>query len=58
MDPEVMLFTGAVTDRYEFMVSVKKKGNVREMTGLESTGLMYDKQENALFRPGNHAGKA
>jgi hypothetical protein len=50
MDPEVMLFTGAVTDRYEFMVSVQMKGNVREMTGLESTDLMYDREEKALFR--------
>jgi hypothetical protein len=50
MDPEVMLFTGAITDRYYFMVSVKMKGDVMAMTGLESVDLLYDRQEKALFR--------
>jgi hypothetical protein len=50
MDPEVMLFVGTVTDRYYFMVSVKMEGDVMAMTGLQSTDLMYDKQEKAIFR--------
>jgi hypothetical protein len=50
LDPEVWLFAGTVTGRYCFLEAVKKEGDAIRQTGLPTTGLVYDKQEKALFR--------
>jgi hypothetical protein len=49
MHPEVFLFPGVFTDRYYFMQTVKKEFNFATNTGLPSTDLLYDRQENAIF---------
>ncbi len=43
MDPEIFLFPQFFTERYYFMVSVKRESK------FPSTNLMYDKQENEIF---------
>jgi hypothetical protein len=49
MDPEVFLFPGVLTDRYYFMQTMKKEFDPVKMKGFPTTGLVYDKQENAIF---------
>ena len=50
MDPEVFLFLNVVTDRYCFMVIVKKEYSFSTNTGFPSTYLIYDSQEQSMFR--------
>jgi len=49
MNPEVFLFPGVLTDHYYFTQTVKKEFNFATNTGLPSTDLIYDRQENAIF---------
>ncbi len=49
MNPEVFLFPGIITDRYYFMLSVKKEFDFSTGRGHPSTNLLYDEQENAIF---------
>ena len=51
VDPEMFLSMGVVTDRYYFMQAIEKKFNFEKRRGFASIGLMYDKQENAVFNP-------
>ena len=50
MDPEVFLSPSVLTDRYYFMRTIKKKFDFAKMTGFPINDLVYDKQENAVFR--------
>lgn len=50
MEPEVFLYPGVLTDRYYFMQAVKKEYDFATDTGFPTTELMYDKQENAIFK--------
>ncbi len=50
-DPEVFLTMGTLTDRYYFMVTVKKVFDFTTGRGFPITGLMYDKKEDAVFEP-------
>lgn len=49
--PEVFLIPGILTDSYYFMIALKTEFNFATGRGFPSFELMYDKQENALFRP-------
>lgn len=44
MNPEVFLFLSLLTDRYYFMETVEKEN------GFPGTDLLFDKQENTLFK--------
>jgi hypothetical protein len=50
MNPEVFLFPNLLTDRYYFMDAVKKEFDFEKNSGFPEIGLMYDRQEKALFR--------
>ena len=50
MDPEVFLFPTAITERYYFMQTIKKEFDLEKMKGFPITDLVYDKQENAIFK--------
>jgi hypothetical protein len=50
MDTEVFLFPGVLTGRYYFMQALKKEFDPVRMKGFPTTDLVYDKQENALFK--------
>ena len=50
LDPEVMLFVSTFSERYYFIESVKKEGDVMTGSGFPSTYLMYDNQEKSIFR--------
>jgi len=50
MDPEVFLFLSVITDRYCFMETITKEYDFEKQSGFPSTNLMYDNQENAIFR--------
>lgn len=50
MDTEVFLLPGILTDRYYFMQIQKKGFDFATMRALPVTGLVYDKQENTVFR--------
>lgn len=50
MDPQVFLFPTVITHQYYFMQSLKKEFDLEKMRGFATTDLVYDKQENALFR--------
>jgi 6-bladed beta-propeller len=50
MQPEVFLFPGVLTDRYYFMQTVKKECDFEKNEGMPTTDLMYDKQENKIFK--------
>jgi hypothetical protein len=50
MNPEVFLFPGVLTDRYYFMQTMKKEFDLVRMKGFPTTDLVYDKQENAIFK--------
>lgn len=51
VDPEVFLTMGTITDRYCFMTTVKKEFDFTTRRGFMNSDLMYDKQENAVFKP-------
>jgi len=51
VDPEVFLTMGTLTDRYYFFITMKKEFDFTKGRGFPLTGLMYDKQENAVFEP-------
>lgn len=50
MDPQVFLFPTVITLQYYFMQTLKKEFDLEKMRGFATTDLMYDKQENALYR--------
>lgn len=47
MDPEVFLFPKMMTERYDFLVSIKKK--MEDNFSFPSTNLIYDKQEKSTY---------
>jgi hypothetical protein len=49
MDPEVFLYPTVLTDRYYFMYALKKELDFTTFK-FPGTNLMYDKQENTLFK--------
>ncbi len=50
METEVFLYPSVITDRYYFMYTQKKEVDLTTMKGFPMTDLVYDKQENALFK--------
>jgi hypothetical protein len=50
MNPVVFLFPSLFTGRYYFMDAVKKEVDTSKEEWFPTTNLLYDKQENALFR--------
>jgi hypothetical protein len=50
MEPEVFLFPGVLTDRYYFMQTVKKEYDFETDKGLPTTDLVYDRQEEKIYR--------
>ncbi|MDR1114703.1 MAG: 6-bladed beta-propeller [Tannerella sp.] len=50
MNPEIFLFPGVLTDRYTFMQTVKRTYDFVVNAGFPRTDLVYDRQENALYR--------
>lgn len=50
-NPDIFLTIGTLTDRYYFMETVKKVYDFKTGRGFPTAGLMYDRQENALFSP-------
>ena len=49
MDPEIFLTLGTLTNRYYFIKTIKKIFDSATGREFPMSGLMYDKQENALF---------
>ena len=49
-DPEVFLTMGTLTDRFYFLHTIEMVFDPAAEKGFPTTELMYDKQENALFR--------
>lgn len=50
-NPEIFLTMGTLTDRYYFMQTIKAVFDFSKGRGFPITGLMYDRQENAVFAP-------
>jgi hypothetical protein len=50
-NPVIFLTMGTITDRYCFMTTVKKEFDFTTRRGFMNSDLMYDKQENAVFKP-------
>lgn len=50
-EPEVLITMGPVTERYCFIRTMEKKFDVASGWGFPVADLMYDKQEDALFKP-------
>ena len=50
METEIFLNMGIITDRYYFMETVKNVFNFEKGIGFNTDGLMYDKEENAIFQ--------
>lgn len=50
MDPEVFLYPSILTDRYCFFQTTKKEWDFEKGTGFPRTDLIYDKQEDAIFK--------
>ncbi|MDL2278874.1 6-bladed beta-propeller [Parabacteroides sp. OttesenSCG-928-G07] len=50
MEPEIFLYMGIYTNRYYFMRTVKNVFDLEKGNGFYDEQLMYDKEENALFR--------
>jgi hypothetical protein len=50
-NPFIFLTMGTLTDRYYFFITTKKEFDFTKGRGFPVTGLMYDKQENAIFEP-------
>lgn len=51
INPEIFLTMGALTDRYYFMQTVKKVFDFSTGRGFPINDLMYDRQENTVFKP-------
>lgn len=47
MDPEVFLFPKMMTERYDFLVSIKKK--MEDNFSFPSVNLIYDKQDKSIY---------
>ena len=47
MNPEVFLFPKMMTERYDFLVRIKKK--MEDNFSFPSTNLIYDKQEKSTY---------
>ena len=50
MNPPVYLFPGVMTDRYYFLQSLKFEFNFSKGTGFPPAELVYDKQEDKVYR--------
>jgi hypothetical protein len=50
-DPEIFLTMGTITDRFYFMTTIKKVFDFTTGRGFPIADLMYDKKENAVFKP-------
>lgn len=50
IDPEIFLTMGTLTDRYYFIQITKKTFDFTTGRGFPNSDLMYDKQENAVFK--------
>jgi hypothetical protein len=50
-NPETLLTMGTLTERYYFFKTVKKIFDFTTKRGFPINDLMYDKQENAVFKP-------
>lgn len=50
-EPEVLITMGPVTECYYFIRTMEKKFDVASGRGFPVADLMYDKQEDALFKP-------
>lgn len=51
VDPVVFLTMGTLTDRYYFMQTIKKVFDFTKGRGFPINDLMYDRQEDAVFKP-------
>lgn len=51
IDPIIFLTMGTLTDRYYFMQTMKAVFDFTKGRGFPISDLMYDKQENAVFKP-------
>ncbi len=51
VDTEVFLTMGTMTDQYYFMQTMKKEFDFTKGRGFPIADLMYDRQENAVFKP-------
>jgi hypothetical protein len=49
LNPEIFLFMSILTDRYYFMETVEKNYDFAA-DDIPSTNLLYDKQENSIFK--------
>jgi hypothetical protein len=47
MDPEVFLFPKMMTERYDFLVSIKKK--MKDNFSFPSVNLIYDKKDKSIY---------
>ncbi|WP_049778907.1 hypothetical protein [Bacteroides helcogenes] len=50
VDPERLLTMGVVTERYYFMQTIGKVFNFEKGRGFPTVDLMYDKQEDAVYK--------
>ena len=50
-NPEIFLTMGTLTDRYYFMQTIKAVFDFSKRRGFPLADLMYDKRENAVFKP-------
>lgn len=50
-EPEVLITMGPVTDRYYFFKIIEKKFDFSKGRGFPATDLMYDKEEDAFYKP-------
>lgn len=50
-NPEILLTMGTLTERYYFFSIIKKEFDFTTGRGFPITDLMYDRQENAVFKP-------
>lgn len=50
-NPEMLITMGTLTDRYYFFSTIKKEFNFTTGRGFPIADLMYDSQENAVFKP-------
>lgn len=50
MDPQVFIFPTVITDPYFFIKTLKKEFDFERMKGYPTTNLVYDKQENSIFK--------
>lgn len=50
MATAIYLYLGVLTDRYYFMQTVNKAFDLDKKEGFETTELVYDRQENSIYR--------